>query len=222
MSQTVVGLFASETEAQHALQLFLQSGFRDEQIKIANSGYQNDAGTTDNGMSRFFRSLLGNTNDERVDTEKNKKTNWTVSVYKTDSNVEEQIIKLLESCGAIDITIKDRSIETDPGFQRNPIPFKHDYPSDTGKETPEIATIDMPESPDAPNEIENFQEMVIELIERAEIPVIGKEARIVEEVRVSKSMNTYNRTSRSNSNDRTSMEETNTTANREDFISGPS
>jgi len=38
-------------------------------------------------------------------------------------------------------------------------------------------------------ELENFQERDIELTERAEVPVVNKEARVVEEIRVSKDVN---------------------------------
>jgi stress response protein YsnF len=43
--------------------------------------------------------------------------------------------------------------------------------------------------PIAGDELSNFQERNIELTERAEVPVVNKEARVVEEVRVSKDVN---------------------------------
>jgi stress response protein YsnF len=46
------------------------------------------------------------------------------------------------------------------------------------------------------NDMENFQERDIELTERAEVPVVNKEARVVEEIRVSKDVEERNETVR--------------------------
>jgi stress response protein YsnF len=46
------------------------------------------------------------------------------------------------------------------------------------------------------DELSNFQEGEIELTERAEVPVVNKEARVVEEVRVSKNVEQHDETIR--------------------------
>jgi stress response protein YsnF len=55
--------------------------------------------------------------------------------------------------------------------------------------------VDRPVSGDA---LSNFQEQSIELTERAEVPVVNKEARVVEEVRVSKDVTERDETIRDN------------------------
>src|SRR5687767_15417459 len=52
--------------------------------------------------------------------------------------------------------------------------------------------------PVSSSDMDNFQEREIELTERSEVPVVNKEARVVEEVRVSKEVNERNETVRDN------------------------
>jgi stress response protein YsnF len=90
-------------------------------------------------------------------------------------------------------------------------------------------TVDRPVSGD---ELSNFQERDIELTERSEVPVVNKEARVVEEIRVTKDVDQREETVRDtvrstdvdieniDSGDRTDSEHRTNTSRDDDFNTG--
>lgn len=243
MAQTVIGVFDSVDEAQHAVQQLISNGFQESRIDVsAQTQTDSDYSTTSNqdrdddndGIGGFFRSLFGgDDDDERRDRDRytNVARRGTLVTVHAQSNDEaERAAELLDEYGAVDVDERDQQYRTqtmgDTGYANTANTGSMNTPvtdSDAsvqvvqenlqvGKrevqtggvrlrsrivERPveehlrlrqervriERTPVDRPVS-DA--DMANFQESQIELIEHAEVPVVSKEARIVEEISIGK------------------------------------
>lgn len=111
MSQTVVGIFDTATEAQDAVQALVNSGFNREQIDLsARTGdYNNDDDVTDShdegGIGGFFSSLFGTNNDDdrRRNYETVGKRGSIVTVHVDESDDAEQAADILDEHGAVNV-----------------------------------------------------------------------------------------------------------------------
>ncbi len=66
MKKTVVAIFNSMDEAQEASSQLLSNGFSGDNVDVSSgkSYAGNSSNEQENGISRFFRNLFGNSNDE--------------------------------------------------------------------------------------------------------------------------------------------------------------
>jgi uncharacterized protein (TIGR02271 family) len=110
MTQTVIGLFDSKTEAQAAMRDLVAAGFAEEHIDFSNRRFAE--GTTDTtatettstgGIGGFFSSLFGDTDEARNYTTAASDSEAILTIQ-TDSNERaHQIAEILDRNGAIDV-----------------------------------------------------------------------------------------------------------------------
>ena len=115
MSQTVVGIFDTATEAQSAVQALVNSGFNRDQIDLSartgdsTQSYTDDTDSHDEGgIGGFFSSLFG-TNDgdnRRQNYETVGKRGSIVTVHVDESDDAEQAADILDEYGAVDVDEK--------------------------------------------------------------------------------------------------------------------
>lgn len=185
-------------------------------------------GRNTNRITDFFNSLFGHGSDDASrHSSVGSNANSIVTVHAQDGTQAETAAGILDDCGAIDVderaaqygferTSGSRENETSiPRVQENLEVGKRSV--ETGGvrvrsrivERPVAENIRLREEnvrvernpvdrPVSTTDMQNFQERDIELTERSEVPVVNKEARVVEEVRVSKEVNERNETVRDN------------------------
>ncbi|MBO0934872.1 YsnF/AvaK domain-containing protein [Fibrella aquatilis] len=115
MSQTVVGIFDTATEAQSAVEALVNSGFNRDQIDLSartgdfNQSYTDDSDSHDEGgIGGFFSSLFGTNDDEdrRRTYETVGKRGSIVTVHVDESDDAEQAADILDEYGAVDVDEK--------------------------------------------------------------------------------------------------------------------
>lgn len=238
MAQTVIGFFDNYSEAQNAVEQLAMAGISRDRIDISsgrsgsgsNASYGDSTNRSDDsesGVSRFFRNLFGDDDDDNVRRYSNVGTNSDaiVTVHAQSSDEAERAADLLDDCGAVDVderassygvsadtrttTESDRFDSTDERSTSIPI-IQEDL--HVGKREVERGSVrvrsrivERPveehvrlreehvrvertpvDRPVSGSELGAFREGEIELTEKAEVPVVNKEARVVEEVRLSK------------------------------------
>jgi stress response protein YsnF len=239
MAQTVVGFFDNPSEAQRAVQQLESIGIPRQSIDIssgnANTNVSNSRNTNtdrsdreeENGITRFFKSLFGD-NDDEADRYSRVAQNAQsiVTVHAQSEDQAERAADILDDCGAVDVDERaaqygyertgysrdmdrdrnDREDTTIPRIEENLEVGKREVERGSVRvrsrivERPVEETVRLREEhvrvdrqnvdrPVSGDELSNFQERDIELTERAEVPVVNKEARVVEEVRVTKDVN---------------------------------
>lgn len=245
MAQTVVGFFDDAAGAQRAVEQLVSNGFSRNSIDVSSgSGSSSNASTSgthgtdqnENGVTRFFKSLFGDNNDEADRYSRvGMRSNSIVTVHAQSSDEAERAADLLDDYGAVNVNERaseydqtnasanysGTSASGDMESRRSNVSDASD--SDTtvnrieeelqvGKRTverggvrvrsrivekpveesirlrEERVTVERNPVDRVANrdELSNFEERDIELTERAEVPVVNKEARVVEEIRVSK------------------------------------
>jgi len=232
MAQTVVGFFDNPSEAQRAVQQLESIGIPRQSIDISpgnsNTNVSNARNTNsdreeENGITRFFKSLFGD-NDNEADRYSRvaQKSQSIVTVHAQSEEQAERAADILDDCGAIDVderaaqygyertgysSDRNRNESEDettiPRIEENLEVGKREVErggvrvrsriverpvEDSVRLREEHVRVDREnvDRPVAGDELSNFQERDIELTERAEVPVVNKEARVVEEVRISK------------------------------------
>jgi len=238
MAQTVIGFFDDAADAQRAVEKLVSNGFDRDHIDISSgnrSGAVSTSGDTseshehESGISRFFKNLFGDNNDDADRYSRvGMHSNSIVTVHAQSSDEAERAADLLDDYGAInvnerasqydttnttldrsttvdttrtgdtsdrdttinrieeDLQIGKRTVETGGVRVRSRIiekPVEENIRLREERVTVERNPVDRTASRD---ELSNFEERDIELSERAEVPVVNKEARVVEEIRVSK------------------------------------
>jgi len=259
MAQTVVGFFDDASEAQRAVQQLVSSGFDRSRIDVSSG---NNSGTTsgssasnysstassstdrdnrgehENGITRFFKNLFGD-NDDEADrySRVGMRSNSIVTVHAQSADEAERAADLLDDYGAVNVNERASEYERtgSSDYDRTSTVSDTDNRRDTtrrtsdedttvnrveenlevGKRTVETGGVRVRsrivEKPVEESirlreervtvernpvdrvlgrdEMANFQDRDIELTERSEVPVVNKEARVVEEIRVSKDVN---------------------------------
>jgi len=247
MAQTVIGFFDDAADAQRAVQQLVSNGFDRDHIDISSGNRSNTVSTSgdtrehhdhENGISRFFKNLFGD-NDDEADrySRVGMRSNSIVTVHAQSSDEAERAADLLDDYGAINVNERASEYDTtntSSDYSRTgnaAYSDTDDQRRDTGDTTGRDTTINrieedlqvgkrtvetggvrvrsrIVEKPVEENirlreervnvernpvdraasrdELSNFQERDIELTERAEVPVVNKEARVVEEIRISK------------------------------------
>ena len=120
MSQTVVGIFNNAVDAEKAVDDLLSQGFTRDRIDIADqtAGYTDaDRDRDDDGISGFFSSLFGDSDDTRRHTEA-AKAGTVVTVHAQSREEAERAADILDDYGTIDVNeragaYQDTSTTTD-------------------------------------------------------------------------------------------------------------
>ena len=241
MTQTVVGIFNSASDAQNAVDQLLSNGFdnSDVDMKAGNSpDYATSAASTSNadtsnGISRFFKNLF-NDDDATARYSAAAARGTVVSVYTQTEEEAQRASMLLDQYGAIDVD--DNSDNSTASNTQN---FNADSTDTKGNnagkkisvmeeklqvgkrevstggvriksrivEKPVEQSLRLREEQVSVNrnkvdrvasdaDFANFNEGTIEMKEYAEVPVVSKEARVVEEISLDKQVNERNETVR--------------------------
>ncbi|HEY0054388.1 MAG TPA: YsnF/AvaK domain-containing protein [Pedobacter sp.] len=115
MSQTVIGIFENENEAQQAVQNLVSQGFNREDVDVASSSSSQSTGSTssDNdddsfgtSISNFFGSLFGSDDDRTSSYSEVAKRGVTVTVHARSESEAERAADVLDENGAVDIDEK--------------------------------------------------------------------------------------------------------------------
>lgn len=114
MAQTVVGFFDDAAEAQRAVQQLVSNGFDRDRIDVSsgNRGTGNVSASSDqsrgddneNGITRFFKNLFGD-NDEEANrySKVGMSSNSIVTVHAQSSDEAERAADLLDDYGAVNV-----------------------------------------------------------------------------------------------------------------------
>ncbi len=237
MTQTVVGIFNSASDAQNAVDQLLSNGFDngDVDIKAGSSpDYATSAATTanadnSNGISRFFKNLF-NDDDATARYSAAAERGTVVSVYTQTEEEASRASVILDQYGAIDVDndsddLTNTSASNTQNFNANNTDTKGNNAGkkisvveeklQVGKrevstggvriksrivEKPVEESLRLREERVNVNrnkvdrvasdaDFANFNEGTIEMKEYAEIPVVSKEARVVEEISLDKQVN---------------------------------
>ena len=124
MTQTVVGLFDSRTEAEAAMRELVAAGFAEESIDFSNRRYDETASPTGEattstsgtgGISGFFNSLFGDDPATAQNYTNIASDAEAILTVQTDSNERaRQIADILDRNGAIDVD--ERSAQYQTGY----------------------------------------------------------------------------------------------------------
>jgi uncharacterized protein (TIGR02271 family) len=115
MSQTVIGIFENENEAQQAVQTLVSQGFNREDVDVASSSTSqtsnsssthNDDDSFGSSISNFFSSLFGSDDDRTSNYSEVAKRGCTVTVHARSEAEAERAADLLDENGAVDIDEK--------------------------------------------------------------------------------------------------------------------
>ncbi|MBC8054054.1 MAG: DUF2382 domain-containing protein [Sphingobacteriaceae bacterium] len=114
MSQTVIGIFENENEAQQAVQKLVNQGFNREDVDIASrNSSQATSDSTNNddegfgsSISNFFSSLFGSDDDRTSRYSEVAKRGCTITVHARSESEAERAADILDEYGAVDIDEK--------------------------------------------------------------------------------------------------------------------
>lgn len=124
MSQTVIGIFESENEAQQAVQNLVNQGFNREDVDIAGrsstqsgseSSEDNDEGFG-SSVSNFFSSLFGSDDERSSSYSEVAKRGCTVTVHARSEAEAERAADVLDEYGAVDIDEKASQYRSSNSF----------------------------------------------------------------------------------------------------------
>ncbi|MEO6550685.1 MAG: YsnF/AvaK domain-containing protein [Ferruginibacter sp.] len=140
MTQTVVGLFRDETDAQKAINELANLGISREYVDISKgnqdltttTGNDSDSGS-ENGVTRFFKSLFGNDSDD-ADRYSNvsRKGYWIVTVHAQTGDQAEEAADILDNCGAVDVDEDSANNSSTQGYYADNTSSDYDTTSNTG------------------------------------------------------------------------------------------
>lgn len=216
MANTVVGVFEDVGRAEQAVQELINNGFYESNIDLSRSSKGSGTQSNDSdGISRFFSNLFGE-NDQVKSYSTVAERGAVVTVHAQSRKEAEQAVYILDMYDAVDpnerasegsyynsneqkLSSKDsipvieeemevgkREIEGDTVRVRSRI-FEKPVEENLRLRTEYISVERTPVNRAVTAEDEaNFKDMTIEATEHEEIPVVKKEARVVEEVRLKK------------------------------------
>lgn len=249
MAQTVIGFFDDASEARRAVDQLVSNGFDRNSIDISERSGDSSASDVssshenESGISRFFKSLFGDNDDDanRYSTVGHRST--IVSVLAQSADEAERAADLLDDYGAINVNERaseygyaanTRSTESDfrdvsstgdvsrTGNEREASIPRVEESLEVGKREVETGgvrvrsrIVERPveehvrlrqehvhvernpvNRPIGDGDLDRLQDQTIELTERSEVPVVNKEARVTEEIRISKDVDTRDETIR--------------------------
>jgi len=108
MTQTVVGIFKTTSEAQAAVNQLLANGFTSQNVDISSgsSTSTSNVSSTDeheSGIKKFFRELFGGDNDETDRYTNAGKRGSIVTVHANSTEEANRAMSLLDEYGAVDV-----------------------------------------------------------------------------------------------------------------------
>lgn len=214
MPQTVIALFNRAAEAREAETALLRSGFTNDMVDVSNSPSitpvtnERQEGT----IRRFFRELFGQEDEAERYTAAAGASDSVVTVHAETPDDAVRASRILDDAGAIDIDeqpaaapletasgevlavdvieedlqVGKRVVETGGVRVRSRI-VEHPVEESVRLREERVVVERLPvDRAASPADLEAFQSGELEVVERAEVPVIHKEARVVEEVSLSK------------------------------------
>jgi uncharacterized protein (TIGR02271 family) len=218
MSHTVVGIFNNVVDAEKAVDQLLGSGFSREHVDIADhttrDGYTDtDRDRDSDSIGGFFSSLFGDSDESKYHTEAAKQ-GTVVTVHATSEAEAERAADILDNYGTIDanefagarettgtvdsdatidvveenLEVGKRQVNTGGVRVRSRIverPVEEHIRLRSEHVNVERRPVNRPASE---ADLANFKEGTIEVTESAEKAVVSKEARVVEEVHVDKTV----------------------------------
>ncbi len=216
MSHTVVGIFNNVVDAEKAVDQLLSNGFARDRVDVADhttrDGYSDaDRDRDSDGIGGFFSSLFGDNDDTKYHTEAAKQ-GTVVTVHATSDKEAEKAADILDNYGTIDanefagaraanldsdatidvveeeLQVGKRQVNTGGVRVRSRIverPVEEHIRLRSEHVNVERHAVDRPASE---ADLANFKEGTIEMTETAESAVVSKDARVVEEVHVDKTV----------------------------------
>ncbi len=229
--QTVIGVFATKSQAQQAVSALKSAGYDDAQIDMMARDNYSDASMRDHrdkGVSGFFSSLFND--DERDDRYRNlhdtARRGNVVTVHTNAMAKAERAADILDEYGAINAdeastTLRNKGVDYEDADTTLDV-IKEDL--QVGKQTvatggvrvrsrvvsrPVEASVRLHEEnvfvnrtavnkPVDPSALDTFKEGTVTLTETAEVPVVSKTARVVEQVSLGKEGSEHTETIREN------------------------
>jgi stress response protein YsnF len=241
MTQTVIGMFDTATEAQQAVHELQNNGFSQSNIDISNQSAASTDNSTfdtyrdnnDDSIGGFFKSLFSD-NDTDADrySEVARRSGSIVTVHAQTSEEAERAADILDKYGAVDVNERasqygysnfgrtDTSIreadttgKTIPIIEENLNVGKREV--ETGRTRLRSWIVERPveeklrlreervyvnrtpaDRPATEADFANFREGETEITQHAEVPVVNKEARVVEEISLGKEVEEHEETIR--------------------------
>ncbi len=218
MSHTVVGIFNNVVDAEKAVDQLLSNGFTRERVDIADhttrDGYTDADRDRDNdSIGGFFSSLFGDSDETRHHTEAAKE-GTVVTVHATSNDEAERAADILDNYGTIDaneragartetanldsdstidvveeeLEVGKRQVNTGGVRVRSRI-VERPVEESIRLRSEHVDVERRPVNRKASEaDLANFKEGTIEMTETAESAVVSKDARVVEEVHVDKTV----------------------------------
>ena len=113
MSQTVIGVFDSASEAQQAVEQLVTNGFTRDNIDVSAQGNTNTTDTSINrtdrdddnesGIGKFFRDLFGSDDDSSSKYSEVARRGTLVTVHAQSDDEAERAADILDEYGAVDV-----------------------------------------------------------------------------------------------------------------------
>jgi uncharacterized protein (TIGR02271 family) len=224
MPQTVIALFTQAAEARDAQSQLLSSGFANDMVDVSsNSASPGPDERREGAIKRFFRELFGQDDEAGRYAAAAERNDAVVTVHALTPDDAMRASQILDDAGAIDIderasfateppeepaeeetlevleedlVVGKRVVETGGARVRSRIverPVEEDVRLRAEHVVVDRRPVDRPASP---ADLDAFQSGEIDVVERAEVPVITKEARVVEEISVGVEVDERNETIR--------------------------
>ncbi|MEO6000420.1 MAG: YsnF/AvaK domain-containing protein [Chitinophagaceae bacterium] len=104
MTKTIVAIYNSKEQAQNAKDQLLKVGYNNNDIDVSSGKTDAaDSNEQESGISRFFKNLFGN-NDENTERYSNVAAQgYVVTVYANSDDEAQRTSSLLDDYGAIDV-----------------------------------------------------------------------------------------------------------------------
>ncbi len=218
MSHTVVGIFNNVVDAEKAVDQLLSNGFSRSSIDIADhttrDGYTDDDRDRDgDSIGGFFSSLFGDSDETRHHAEAAKE-GTVVTVHATSNDEAERAADILDNYGTIDaneragaqtetanldtdakidvveeeLEVGKRKVDTGGVRVRSRI-VERPVEESIRLRSEHVDVERRPVNRKASEaDLANFKEGTIEMTETAESAVVSKDARVVEEIHVDKTV----------------------------------
>jgi len=223
MSQTVIGVFATNQQAQEAVSALRSAGYDDATIDLSSRDTAADYNARTKKVGGFFSSLFSDDDDTtRTAYMETAKRGTVVTVHTDSMSSAERAADILDQHGAIDANegykslqkcgIKDTDMDTTLEVVKEDLMVGKKTVATGGvrvrsriiskpvsetirlREEEVIVSRTAVDRPATAADFNTFKEGTVTMKETAEVPVVQKSARVVEEVSVGKTAHTNTET----------------------------
>ncbi len=227
MSQTVIGVFASNDQARKAVSALKSAGFSDAHIDLSAREGAADYKARHNRVEGFFSSLFSDHDEKtRNNYMETARRGTVVTVHTSTMQKAEQAADILDQHGAIDandasthlrkrgIDVKDadttlevikedlmvgkKEVSTGGVRMRSRIVSKPVTEQIRLREEEVVVSRKPVDRPATDRDFNTFKEGTVTMTETAEVPVVQKSARVVEEVSIGKKAKEHTETIKEN------------------------